>query len=184
MKKQDIFDTTLSLIVSKGLHDTPMSQIASQANVAIGTIYHHFKNKEELIQALYADIHSELDENVAVDEVDINNYRAEFTSLFLRAFKYFVQNPAKFHFLRQYENSPFGLETDELNSNIEFPFGKAFFQLGVERGLLKPVSPSLISNIVYSNITNLVRLHLAGKTTLNKELIQLVIDGCWEMVKG
>jgi len=183
MKKQDIFATTLSIIVRKGLHDTPMSAIAKESNAAIGTIYHHFKNKEDLVQELYANIQRELEEIAIAEEIDIRNYQAEFTSLFLRVFKFFIQNPEKFYFLQQYEHSPFGNDTDELNNKIEYPIKPDFFVLGQDQGTIKKVSVSLISNIIYANIANLVRLQLSEKVELNREMIELVINGCWEMVK-
>jgi AcrR family transcriptional regulator len=182
MKKQDIFSTTLSLIVKQGLHDIPMSQIARESNAAIGTIYHHFKNKEELVQALYADIHKELEEIVQLEEIDTKNFRAEFTALFLRVFKFFIQNPLKFYFIEQYEHSPFGFNTKELDANIEFPLKPDFFVYGQEQRLIKELPLSLVSNIVYTNVINLVRLQLSQKVELNRDMIQIVIDGCWEMV--
>jgi hypothetical protein len=183
MKKQDIFSTTLAIISKQGLHATPMSQIASESNVAIGTIYHYFKSKEELVQALYAEIRREVEATIIPAEIDIANYEAEFSALCLRLFKFFIQNPMKFNFLQQYEHSPFGYNTDELNTNIEFPLYPVFFEIGLNKGLLKYLPVSLLSNIVYCQVVNLVRLHLAGKVTLDKEMIQLVIEGCWEMVK-
>lgn len=183
MKKQDIFSTTLTIIARQGLHATPMSQIASESNVAIGTIYHYFKSKEELVHALYVDIHRELEDMIFTEEIDMANYASEFSALCLRLFKFFIQNPIKFNFLQQYEHSPFGMETRELSSNIEFPIPAFFFDLGLKNDLLKAMPVSLHSNIVYCQIVNLVRLHLAGKVVLDKEMIQLVIEGCWGMVK-
>lgn len=184
MKKEDIFNTTLALIASQGLHATPMSQIAIESGAAVGTIYHYFKSKEALVQALYAEIHKELEEFSQSDDIDIINYQIEFTALFLRVFKFLIQNPKKFYFLQQYENSPFGFNTETLNTNIKFPVWPDFFQLGIDKGLLKTMPLSLISNIFYSNIVNLVRLHLSQKVDLTKEMIEMVIEGSWQMVKS
>lgn len=40
-------------MVKQGVHATPMSQIAKEAGVAVGTIYHYFNNKEEIIEEIY-----------------------------------------------------------------------------------------------------------------------------------
>ena len=48
-KKEKILETTLQLIAKNGLNASPMSMIAKEANVATGTIYHHFKSKEEIM---------------------------------------------------------------------------------------------------------------------------------------
>ncbi len=184
MKKQDIFNTALSLIVSQGLHATPMAQIAKEANVAAGTIYHYFKSKEEMIHELYVNIHEELNEVMDLSDIDMDNYEAEFDALCLRIFKYLIQNPIKYYFLQQYENSPVGFSKDELNKNTEFPIPVKFFQLGKENKLLKPLPLSLISNFVFNNIATSVGLHLSEKIEMDKEIIQAVIDGSWNMIKA
>ena len=183
MKKQDIFDTALSLIVTRGLHATPMAQIAKEANVAAGTIYHYFNSKEEMIHELYLLIQSELKQQMNADELDMNNFETEFSSLCLRIFKYLIQNPMKFYFLQQFEKSPHGNGVEEFNHHIEFPIEAAFFQLGMKHNLLKSMPVSLMSNLVYDTITVMVRLQLAEQIELNKELIQIVIDGCWNMIR-
>jgi AcrR family transcriptional regulator len=52
-KKEKILETTLQLIAKNGLNASPMSMIAKEADVATGTIYHHFKSKEEIINEIY-----------------------------------------------------------------------------------------------------------------------------------
>jgi len=183
MKKQDIFDTALSLIVAQGLHATPMAQIAKEANVAAGTIYHYFKSKEEMIHELYVNIHEELKAEMDLNDIDIDNYKAEFDALCLRIIKYLIQNPLKFYFLQQYENLP-GLSKDVLNKNTEYPISAKFFQLGKGNNLLKPLPLSLFSNLVFNNIATTVGLHLSEKIEMDKEIIQVVIEGSWNMIKA
>jgi AcrR family transcriptional regulator len=55
-KKEAILNATLELISKHGFHSSPMSEVAKQANVAAGTIYHYFKSKDELICALYVSL--------------------------------------------------------------------------------------------------------------------------------
>ena len=55
-KRDNILHTTLHLIVERGLESTPMSLIASEAAVGMGTIYHYFASKEELVNALYREL--------------------------------------------------------------------------------------------------------------------------------
>lgn len=52
-KKAIVLQTTLELITKQGIHATSLSQIIKESGVANGTVYHHFKNKEEIITELY-----------------------------------------------------------------------------------------------------------------------------------
>ena len=47
--RQNIIDATDHLIQTTGLARLTMRAVARQANVAEGIIYHHFKDKAELI---------------------------------------------------------------------------------------------------------------------------------------
>ena len=51
-KKEKIFQAALRLFVKNGIDKTPTAKIASEAGVATGTLFHHFKNKEELYASL------------------------------------------------------------------------------------------------------------------------------------
>ena len=52
MKKQDIFDTSLALIVTQGLHATPMSQIAQEAFQLAETIKQaYLENNQEALES-------------------------------------------------------------------------------------------------------------------------------------
>jgi AcrR family transcriptional regulator len=47
-----LFDAAASLIGTQGLHATTVDQIVELAGVAKGTVYYHFRSKNELFQAL------------------------------------------------------------------------------------------------------------------------------------
>jgi AcrR family transcriptional regulator len=47
-----LFESAASLIGAQGLHATTIDQIVERAGVAKGTVYYHFRSKDELFQAL------------------------------------------------------------------------------------------------------------------------------------
>ena len=48
-KREQILTTTLDLVSELGFHETSISLLIKKSGVAAGTIYHHFKNKEDLL---------------------------------------------------------------------------------------------------------------------------------------
>jgi AcrR family transcriptional regulator len=52
-KIEAIFKATLSLVKERGLAGITMSDISKAASIGTGTLYIYFKNKEELIKALF-----------------------------------------------------------------------------------------------------------------------------------
>lgn len=69
-RKQHILDAALNVFAAKGFDDASMREIATQAGLTTGAIYHHYKNKDDLFydavkEAAYF-VHklSERDENL------------------------------------------------------------------------------------------------------------------------
>lgn len=52
-KRLNIAQATIDLFYEKGMHQTSMDDIAKSAGVAKGTIYLYFKNKEEIMFAIW-----------------------------------------------------------------------------------------------------------------------------------
>jgi TetR/AcrR family transcriptional regulator len=51
-QRQEMLASALELFSEKGYHNVSMHEIAEKAEFAIGTLYHFFKNKEDLYRAL------------------------------------------------------------------------------------------------------------------------------------
>jgi AcrR family transcriptional regulator len=57
--RQKILDAALLLFIEKGYDKATMRQIALQADMAPGSIYHHFPTKEHIVQTFFDVIHEE-----------------------------------------------------------------------------------------------------------------------------
>jgi len=51
--KEIITKTALKLFLSKGFNETSMNEIAREVGISKPAIYHHFKNKDELVEAIF-----------------------------------------------------------------------------------------------------------------------------------
>lgn len=51
-RKNEILDVANDLFTSKGFDETSISDIQSQVGIARGTLYYHFKSKEEILDSL------------------------------------------------------------------------------------------------------------------------------------
>lgn len=51
--KTRIRDTAIQLLADKGYHDMTIKSIAKSAGIAVGSIYTHFENKEDIIDCLF-----------------------------------------------------------------------------------------------------------------------------------
>lgn len=71
VRRQELLDIGEQLFTEKGYDKTAVSDIASAAGIAQGTFYHHFRSKEELLEAIadrYVDDLGEILETVLDQE--------------------------------------------------------------------------------------------------------------------
>jgi TetR/AcrR family fatty acid metabolism transcriptional regulator len=54
-KKRRIKEAAIRVMAKKGFHYTRPSDIAQEADVAVGTIYNYFDSKDEILETIFAD---------------------------------------------------------------------------------------------------------------------------------
>lgn len=52
-KRQLILDAAIKVFARKGYHGSRVSDIANEAGIAYGLVYHYFKNKEEVLDTIF-----------------------------------------------------------------------------------------------------------------------------------
>tara|TARA_R110000868_G_scaffold368227_2_gene631230 strand:+ start:1418 stop:1993 length:576 start_codon:yes stop_codon:yes gene_type:complete len=74
-KKKQILDSASHLFSTQGYERTSISQIVNEAKVSKGLVYHHFKNKEELLREIIKgsndvllSINTEIDKTLSPEE--------------------------------------------------------------------------------------------------------------------
>jgi AcrR family transcriptional regulator len=67
-KRRQILDAAIRVFARQGFHSTRVSDIADEAGVAYGLVYHYFKSKEEVLNELFAERWSLL--LAAIEEAD------------------------------------------------------------------------------------------------------------------
>ncbi|GHO77989.1 hypothetical protein KSD_57600 [Ktedonobacter sp. SOSP1-85] len=61
-RRQSILGAALTLFLAKGLTETTMEDIRHRSGASMGSIYHHFENKDILARALYLEGRTSLHE--------------------------------------------------------------------------------------------------------------------------
>ncbi len=67
-KRRQILDAAIGVFARQGFHSTRVSDIADEAGVAYGLVYHYFKSKDEVLNELFIERWSLL--LVAIEEAD------------------------------------------------------------------------------------------------------------------
>lgn len=178
-KRDDILTATLYLISEGGLQSTTFAKIFKRANVGSGTVYNYFKNKEELVGALYIKTIDLFSEAILYDY--------DRTKSVFECFKQLLTNTAYFArdyhkeswFLDNYSHSPF---ISEEIRNREIPAMTecmALIQRAMKEGLFRKVDPILCVQMINGMITAAIQGNLLGKYPMDEKDFEQVIEICW-----
>jgi AcrR family transcriptional regulator len=185
-KCQAIMQAALELIAEQGFHGTPMSQVANQAGVGVGSIYRYFKDKDELIHAVHAQVEGRMMAALAFGHTPSEtSLKEKFIYLITLLAKHFIANPVEFKFIEQYYNSPYGIEKkrekffDEAETD---PSEKPFLALLSGEGIKDLPIPALHA-LAFGPLLFSIRDHLAGLLTMDDDMIEKIAEGCWDAVR-
>ena len=106
-KRTAILKAALELISEHGFHGTPMSLVAQEAQVGVGTIYRYFASKEDLINALYLYSKERLMTMIYQGYDESLPIRARFIQMWLNLAHYYLNYPKDLRFMEQFSNSPY-----------------------------------------------------------------------------
>ncbi|GLP95526.1 TetR/AcrR family transcriptional regulator [Paraferrimonas sedimenticola] len=107
-KRDAILDAALKLFVEQGFEATSTASVARAAEVATGTLFHHFANKQELLDQLYLqvkeDMASILAQSVqgAAPPSSAVEYRALVESVWKQSIETALANPLKTRFFYRF----------------------------------------------------------------------------------
>lgn len=181
-KKTVILKTTLELISEQGFVGTPMSQIAQRADLGMGTIYRYFKNKDDLLNALYLDIKKKIAAYSLRNYLETMPVRDGFKQLLGDLIRYFKENPAELSFLEQYVNSPIiTAATREETMRMAEPF-EELYRRAKKQNLLKELPFEVIGALLGGAAISLAKLYLASADGLDDESLARGLDALWDMV--
>jgi len=182
-KKEAIFEAMLKLISKHGFHSSPMSEVAKQANVASGTIYHYFKSKDELICALYIRLRVKFVENLFEMDDSSSSFKSRFRLFYLQMIQGAIKNPKEFYFLEQFSNSPFVnfIPKADLQA-LEQPIYD-FLRKAIFTQVLRDIPPKILVAFVIGSATSITKLQLSGEFKMTSSDMELAFFTCWDGIK-
>lgn len=69
-RKQQIIDTAKEMFINNGFQSTHIGNVCEVLNIARGTVYQYFKNKREILYAVFDSIEEEIDDILDPEELN------------------------------------------------------------------------------------------------------------------
>jgi AcrR family transcriptional regulator len=182
-KKNVLFRATKNLISKNGFHGTPMSQIAKEAGISIGIIYHYFSSKEELLNKLYLEIKKNFAAYVVSRISDNLSDQENLTQTLQNIFSYYTAYWDELSFSEQYENSP--LITEETHKQVFNLLEPVIdlFESARQKGILKPLPAGILITLSFGAVVFLAKYSHDEGRSIEEESIQAGLDAVWDLIK-
>ncbi len=178
-KRQLILETATKLFVERGFHATPTSAITKEAGMSAGILFHYFKTKDDLIVQLYVDIKKEFTGCVLKDVDTLKAGVSKLRLIWLNSWKWGLENPMKFQFLRQADNS---IYYDKIKTHPEivekYEWLSNYIETYKQQRFIKNTDTIFILNMMFGMIIAMVN-QLQLKPELKTDA--LFLEQAWEM---
>lgn len=150
-KKEIIMESAIKVIAANGFHNTSVRMIADTAGIAVGTIYNHFSNKDEILNYIFK---KEFTKRIKL-LMKLKEEKIDFTeklSLFLNShFDDLNENPNKAIVLVQESRVPQNHSLESINDFMEklpLVLGEMLNE-AMLRGEIRVVDEGLIANAIF-----------------------------------
>ena len=166
-RKKEIIQAALKCFSELGYTETNMADICKQARASSGSVYHHYKSKEQLAAAVYLDGINEYQAGLIKNLEKEREASRGISSIIRYHITWIVKNQEWSQFLFQKRHYSFLEDADEqlniLNKNF-FQKITRWFSRHIEKGTIRLFPWDIIIAIVMGPCQEYARLYLSGKT--------------------
>jgi AcrR family transcriptional regulator len=179
-----IMAAALKLFVEQGYFNTNVPDLSRESQCSVGSIYHTFKNKEEVASALYEEginaFRRTIDSSLA-NEKDIQKIIKILITSFL-TFSEVNQQLSRYLWLSRHH--------EFMTGNIKHPTRIGFDHLGrkltkaiktaIRQGKIRPLNANIIWSILFGIPLSYVRDWFDGYNSLPpSEVADTIAEACW-----
>ncbi|HOO39358.1 MAG TPA: TetR/AcrR family transcriptional regulator [Deltaproteobacteria bacterium] len=178
MTRKLILDAGLKTLLEQGIEGFTMDRVAMDAGVAKGTLYLHFKDKEELLMASiekgFEPFFSTAETVLDSDQSPENKIEA----FSLEGFRFFERQRQLFNIVMRAKElkKRHAMEDDALYWNLVSKISRVLDD-GIHEGKFKPIDSIKVAGMFLDAQGALILQHLAGKSSgTAEEYVNLVMD--------
>jgi AcrR family transcriptional regulator len=179
-----IFSATLELVEQIGVAGITMRQIARKAKIATGTLYIYFKDKNELINALFRDCRSSsikiYFEGYNADEL----FATSFKKVWKNIVRHRIENFEEAVFIEQCYHSPFISESSrEMGHRVIKPLYE-LMERGIREKHIKKLDTFLLLTFMVGSMTEMIRYARYSGKQFSEQMIEETFCLCWQGMKN
>ncbi len=180
-KRSQIIESAIDLFVSKGFQHASMALLTKKSGIAIGTIYHYFKSKNELIEGTYFYVTQRYGNAIQFTKEEARlSFKERFDLLWIKSYNFYMDRPNYYYLKDSLNYSP--LISKELMDESRKYYQVVFdiINEGIESKIFSDVHPVAMCMWLYNSLLTPVQLKLGGEMEMNEEELSSFIEMSWK----
>lgn len=187
-RREAILAAALDCFNRTGIQATTIEQIRAAAQCSIGSLYHHFRNKEGIASALFIEGIGSLNAGLLQRLEQCDSAEAGVRTVVLHYADWVGEHVELARFLLHSREINFAADARaQLKTMYLSHFGSVFSWFGrfVLRGEMKQLPPETYIPIISGPVEDYARLWLSGRTrTPLAEVADIFADAAWNAVRS
>lgn len=184
LKKEKIFNSTITLMAELGMAGVTMSKIAKASGVPQATIYVYFESKEELLRQLYEYTISHMCTLVMDGFDDSLSARECMWEYSKRFIDYVNQHTDEYLAYEQFMSSPMSRHLQLKNVEKEFAPMYGFVEKAQRQGYIKSVlHPIVVLSYFTLPIAGIIKGNLFWGNPANDIVFKVLFEAGWDAVR-
>ncbi|MGB5446180.1 MAG: TetR/AcrR family transcriptional regulator [Psychromonas sp.] len=183
-KRDDILNATKTLLAERGFYGISMKLIADTADMAAGTIYRYFENKETLITELYQQITLEMAQLFFNGWSEQQTLEEKYKLLWRNTFDAVRQDPQRTAVIEMLFLQPSlaGHEAAFCENDAFYPL-IAFYQQGIDQGYFHNWQIHALITLSFDTAITLAKKITRKHFNPDEAQINLVRDASWAIIQ-
>ncbi|TAJ44986.1 TetR/AcrR family transcriptional regulator [Methanofollis fontis] len=183
--REKLLRAALHLFVTQGFHATPTAQISREAGVSTGLLFHHFGDKETLVNELYLSIKKEMAEAMRAGDDEGLPAGKRITAILRTFILWGISHPEERAFLDLFYHSPNICEEVKEQAYMDFVWIGEVYAGAVEQGIVADLPHPLASAIVLQVAGAIIDVAGAGCPGLTtEEVVDAGLGVLWHGIGG
>lgn len=160
--RRQALGAALRLFSRHGYFNTSVHDICREADVSVGSVYHHFGDKEGIARAMYEDIVQRMD--ASLDDIERRHAGAHdcCRAVMAHLFSLTESDPELMAFMLYAKHREFLPEEKPMCSSRPFQRMRDFVARGVETGEIRRMDSLIAAASLYGGALRLIHLRLDG----------------------
>ncbi|SEH08973.1 TetR/AcrR family transcriptional regulator [Candidatus Venteria ishoeyi] len=160
--QEKVLQTALELFSERGYFNTSLQDIRKAADVSIGAIYHHFKNKEELAKSLYVNLLLRMETDIQQILVRETNCQQRYREIVRFLFQMALDEPKTMQFILSAKHQEYLPDEPPICSSRPFRLMRQVLEEGMQNGEVRQMEAWVATTALFAGALRMMILHLDG----------------------